>query len=328
MISIITPVYNVERFLPCMIESVLAQSEQDWELLLIDDGSTDTSGSLCDDYAKRDKRIKVFHQENGGVSRARNLGLMHALGEYVTFLDSDDMWTSDFLQKIIKLAQVHDVDLASLWRVFIDEVCKQPVQDASAVGHNRFYDQHNMSNLFEECPDFFTVVWGKLYKMSLIRKYNLRFNEQMCMGEDVLFLACYYTLSKTVGLNTVESYNYRIRDNSLVRSIHNNMFEMDLCRFVSYAEFVNSYEHSEDIENIFQTQFINALIHSLVHTNTIDVLRTRIRTLKASDSFLRLSYKRRRSFPKRVYLVVLLLRFVPYLFLPYILWITKNIVRL
>lgn len=324
MISIITPVYNVERFLPCMIESVLAQSEQDWELLLIDDGSTDTSGSLCDDYAKRDKRIKVFHQENGGVSRARNLGLMHALGEYVTFLDSDDMWTSDFLQKIIKLAQVHDVDLASLWRVFIDEVCKQPVQDASAVGHNRFYDQHNMSNLFEECPDFFTVVWGKLYKMSLIRKYNLRFNEQMCMGEDVLFLASYFTICKTVGLNTVESYNYRIRDNSLVRSIHNNMFEMDLCRFVSYAEFVNSYEHSEVKADIYQTQFISTLIHSLVQCNSIDILKSRIRTLTTNAPFLEISFRNRKSFPKSIYLVVLLLRFSPRWFLPYLLWFIKK----
>lgn len=324
MISIITPVYNVERFLPCMIESVLAQSEQDWELLLIDDGSTDTSGSLCDDYAKRDKRIKVFHQENGGVSRARNLGLMHALGEYVTFLDSDDMWTSDFLQKIIKLAQVHDVDLASLWRVFIDEVCKQPVQDASAVGHNRFYDQHNMSNLFEECPDFFTVVWGKLYKMSLIRKYNLRFNEQMCMGEDVLFLACYYTLSKTVGFSSVLCYNYRIRDYSLVRSKHKNMFEMDLCRFVAYVEFVNSYEHSEVKADIYQTQFISTLIHSLVQCNSIDILKSRIRTLTTNAPFLEISFRNRKSFPKSIYLVVLLLRFSPRWFLPYLLWFIKK----
>ena len=89
-ISIIVPVYNSEKTLNRCVDSILSQTFQDWELLLIDDGSTDRSGKLCDEYALKDQRIKVFHKKNGGVSSARNIGLDHAKGEWITFIDSDD----------------------------------------------------------------------------------------------------------------------------------------------------------------------------------------------------------------------------------------------
>lgn len=90
IISIIIPVYNAEKTLSRCVNSILNQTFQDWELLLIDDGSTDRSGELCDEYASKDQRIKVFHKTNGGVSSARNIGLDYAKGEWITFIDSDD----------------------------------------------------------------------------------------------------------------------------------------------------------------------------------------------------------------------------------------------
>ena len=98
-ISVIIPVYNTEMYLRRCIDSVLAQTYQDFELLLIDDGSKDSSGAICDEYAAKDARVRVFHKENGGVSSARNLGLDNARGEWVTFVDSDD-----YIEK--KLSQV------------------------------------------------------------------------------------------------------------------------------------------------------------------------------------------------------------------------------
>ena len=94
LISIIVPVYNAEKTLNRCVSSILSQTFQDWELLLIDDGSTDRSGKLCDEYAAKDQRIKVFHKKNGGVSSARNIGLDHAKGQWVTFVDCDD-WIVD-----------------------------------------------------------------------------------------------------------------------------------------------------------------------------------------------------------------------------------------
>ena len=98
VVSIIVPVYNAEKFLRRCIDSILAQTYTDFELLLIDDGSKDSSGSICDKYAAKDERIRVFHKENGGVSSARNLGLDHAQGEWVTFVDADDYIEENFLK--------------------------------------------------------------------------------------------------------------------------------------------------------------------------------------------------------------------------------------
>ncbi len=99
-ISVIVPVYNVEQYLPRCIDSILAQTFTDFELLLIDDGSRDNSGKICDEYAEKDSRIRVFHKENGGVSSARNVGLDNTCGEYVSFIDSDDWIGPSFLPLI------------------------------------------------------------------------------------------------------------------------------------------------------------------------------------------------------------------------------------
>lgn len=104
-VSVIVPVYKVEKYLPECIESILAQTFTDFELILVDDGSPDNSGKICDDYASRDPRIRVFHKENGGVSSARNLGIKNAQSDYIAFLDSDDWWKPEFLEKMLALAQ-------------------------------------------------------------------------------------------------------------------------------------------------------------------------------------------------------------------------------
>ena len=101
MVSCIIPVYNTEKYLPRCIESVLAQTFVDWEMLLIDDGSTDASGSICDEYAAKDERIRVFHKENGGISSARNVGLNYAQGEWIFFVDSDDSLPKTSLESLL-----------------------------------------------------------------------------------------------------------------------------------------------------------------------------------------------------------------------------------
>ena len=101
-ISVIIPVYNAEKYLRRCVDSILAQIFTDFELLLIDDGSKDKSGVICDEYAKKDNRVKVFHKENGGVSSARNLGLDNARGEWIGFIDSDDMVKPEYLDGLIR----------------------------------------------------------------------------------------------------------------------------------------------------------------------------------------------------------------------------------
>ena len=115
MISIIVPVYNTEKYLDQCIQSILSQTYTDFELLLIDDGSTDSSGVICDRYAEQDSRVRVFHKPNGGVSSARNIGLDNTKGEWITFLDSDDWIAPSMLDEVYKTAMVNDADM-----VFVD----------------------------------------------------------------------------------------------------------------------------------------------------------------------------------------------------------------
>lgn len=113
LVSVIVPVYNVEEYLPCCVNSLMIQSYTNLEIILVDDGSPDSSGDLCDKYAARDERIKVIHKPNGGLSDARNAGLQIATGEYVTFVDSDDWLVLDAIDKMVKLAQQNRADIVA-----------------------------------------------------------------------------------------------------------------------------------------------------------------------------------------------------------------------
>ena len=114
MISVIVPVYQTERYLPRCIDSILTQSFRDFELLLIDDGSKDSSGKICDRYVCRDSRVRVFHKENSGVSDTRNFGLDHAKGDHIAFVDSDDYIGQDYLKILMEMAEENDADMTIL----------------------------------------------------------------------------------------------------------------------------------------------------------------------------------------------------------------------
>ena len=133
LVSVITPVYNTEKYLDECIGSILSQSMTDFELLLIDDGSTDGSGAICDRYAEKDKRIRVFHIPNGGVSAARNLGLDNARGEFVVFVDSDDRVTPDHLQ------QLADSNIGEDGVAFTLRFEERPASGRPPNGHRRIY---------------------------------------------------------------------------------------------------------------------------------------------------------------------------------------------
>ena len=181
-ISVIVPVYNTEKYLRRCIDSVLAQTYQDFELLLIDDGSKDSSGAICDEYAAQDARVKVFHKENGGVSSARNVGLDNARGEWITFVDSDDYIEENFLKSFEGNL---DADLVVGNTVLIT----LPRTKHHCIPFGCYMDlEHFISSYLLE--SILRVPWGKLYRANII--VDLRFNENMRLGEDTLFNLCYF----------------------------------------------------------------------------------------------------------------------------------------
>lgn len=160
-VSIIVPCYKVEKYLPTCIESIQCQSYSKWELILVDDGSPDRSGEICDKYAKNDSRIKVIHKPNGGLSDARNAGLKAITGDFISFLDSDDFWHHDYLKLMMELQQQYDADIVQ---------CKwtrgnQTTFPKVAITHEAICKsgpEAMANNLFD------VMVWGKIYKRELL----------------------------------------------------------------------------------------------------------------------------------------------------------------
>lgn len=165
-ISIVIPIYNVQEYLEDCIESVINQTYNNIEIILVDDGSTDHCPQMCDEYATKDNRIQVIHKKNGGLSDARNAGIKAATGEYITFIDSDDFVDEHFVEYLFKLIMSQNSDISVCHSVNVDESGKQ------------FGSQQKFANVLyksnQECMEGFliadnvgTVAWGKLYKTSL-----------------------------------------------------------------------------------------------------------------------------------------------------------------
>ena len=124
-ISIIIPVYNVERYLPVCLESIVQQSMDDYEVILVDDGSTDSSGPICNEYADRHPQFRVIHQQNQGISAARNAGVVESKGKYLLFLDSDDFLVPNSLSKLLELANKNDLDVLGFNLIYVAEDCNE-----------------------------------------------------------------------------------------------------------------------------------------------------------------------------------------------------------
>lgn len=183
--SVIVPVYKVEIYIGRCIESILRQTFSDFELILVDDGSPDNSGVICDEYAKKDSRIRVIHKPNGGVSSARNAGLDAACGRYVVFADSDDEVEPGYLECMRSFTS--DLVIAGVQRVEPDGTA------ASALGyHCRQVSPISSEKIVEMVHNSsLNYVYAKRYDTNIIRTNQLRFREDISLGEDTLFVAEY-----------------------------------------------------------------------------------------------------------------------------------------
>lgn len=216
-ISIIVPVYNVEKYLGECIDSLINQTYKNIEIILVDDGSKDNSGCICDDYANQDSRIKVIHAPNGGVSLARNIGLDNASGEWITFVDSDDWLDLDFCQKLIEKSSQADIVFARMIRNFSDgktsnffettlvNVANTPY-DLQYIIHDRIHTEKN-GQFVTDC--IHGSVCRSLLKRSIIEENNIRFMVGVKALEDRLFIMKYLSLCKVGALVDEYLYHYR-----------------------------------------------------------------------------------------------------------------------
>lgn len=211
-VSIIVPVYNTEKYLPCCINSILTQTFTDFELLLIDDGSKDNSGKICDDYAKRDKRIRVFHKENGGVSSARNVGLDNARGEWICFCDADDYVEKNWLTFFYP-TDISKGYLRVQGYEYIQSNKSKIISSQSVLLKTKSNILKSIIKLESARISLYKAPWNKMYLSSIIKKNNIYFDETISLGEDYLFTLNYLCHINT--LNIIECHEYKyINDNS------------------------------------------------------------------------------------------------------------------
>jgi len=185
-ISIIVPVYNVEKYLQQFFDSIMTQTFQDFEVLLIDDGSTDKSGEMCDEYAKRENRVRVFHKRNGGVSSARNIGLSEAKGEWIYFSDADDRLYPNTLEMLLKEIGADCAMSIGGYEVYDENgnlVYSESDRDCGIMDKDSALLQ-----MFRANPYIYQgYVWNKLYKREVISNNKLIFDEKIIFNEDRLF---------------------------------------------------------------------------------------------------------------------------------------------
>lgn len=270
MITIIIPIYNSANTLNRCVGSILSQTFYDWELLLIDDGSTDKSREICDEYATNDSRIQVFHKTNNGVSSARNIGLNNAKGDWITFIDADDYVKESYLANLWEHSQ-KNVDLVISYAEIHngDDINKESYP-------SKFVDDMNFEIMFiENDMHWHTSPWSKLYKRNIIEKHNLRFCEGMHIGEDAVFLYSYMLYSNKIYISNDTDYCYfAYTPGSLTKRV--NSLDSEILAYNQIRTIVESMIIKKKIKDItalnnlnwliasYQRRILNALYHNKV----------------------------------------------------------------
>ena len=226
-VSIIVPVFNSEKYIDKCLSSILAQTYPYYEVWIIDDGSTDKSGEICDRYSTMDRRINVIHQENSGVSAARNAGLQVLTGKYILFIDSDDYIENNMLEVLVKQAKLSDSDLV-ICQYFIESkntrkeiqlnfkefYCSPDIIKKELI--SRYYSQ-NHTGLF--------TLWNKLLTASIIKANNLRFDTTLNRGEDAWFIFQYLIFCNRVVFIPQAFYHYIQHSGSIMHFHYDNQYE-------------------------------------------------------------------------------------------------------
>lgn len=267
MISVIVPIYNVENYLENCINSILNQSYTDFELILVDDGSPDNCGKICDDYAKKDSRIKVIHKKNGGLSDARNIGIEAAKGEYISFIDSDDWIHKDFYLTLFNALSSSNSDIAicNFLKVSNDDIKDKIININPPV--KTLSNLESLNDLYSDNYVNYIVAWNKLYKANLFKDIRFpvgKIHEDEFTTPKVLFE------SNKIAIITEELYYYRQTPNSIM----NRKFNVANLSFLEAIEdrlkFINEH-HLDTIYDkcLYQLSFERINFYYMIKNSDI-----------------------------------------------------------
>ena len=291
LVSIIVPVYNAEKYLNRCIDSILSQTVTDFELLLIDDGCKDESGCICDEYAEKDARVRVFHKPNGGVSSARNLGLDNAKGKWITFVDADDRCSCNYLEHLLSKVD-DDTDLIISYAVICDSTGEKaevyPEYRVNATNFERLFVDSDMH--------WHTSPWAKLYRASIIYENSLRFNEMMHIGEDADFLFSFMLITDKIYVSSDTDYYYTCDvSGSLTKRI--NTIDSEIASYRTILCLVNrtiqqkNIKDNRSLDNLgwLVASYVRRVLNSLYYNDAQSYQRIDLIKSLDIDSYIRYS---------------------------------------
>ena len=263
LISVIIPVYNVGEFLAPCLDSLMAQTYENLEILLIDDGSTDGSGEVCDTYAQKDNRFKAIHKENGGVSSARNLGLDIAQGEYIAFVDADDRVLPDYFEVLYRDLTEHNVDASFCDYILVDEDGAELPNKITRFSETKCIEELK-TLLLSTSP--FRFVWGGLFSAATLQGH--RFPNQR-YGEDSFFMFHWLCKNPVIFVNSYRGYMYLQRQSSAVhaKTVPEIIKKADHLQLHS-SVYLNLPIKDQEIQKYFLARYAQA-IHDIAYLSAL-----------------------------------------------------------
>ena len=258
LISIIVPIYGVEKYLRRCVNSIISQTYKNIEILLIDDGSLDGSGKICEEYAKEDNRIKVFHKENGGLSDSRNYAIDRAKGKYITTIDGDDFVKNDYIENLYKLIIENEADISSINRINFFENDANGREEKCEFYNNAkettiYTSKEYLSEIFKDKLPH--EAWGKLYKINLFK--DCKYEKGLTVYEDIEFLIRLLKKNnlKIVCNTNMYSYYYRIRENSIMNAGFNSYWNKEIEYYNKLKDELPIEIHS-DLDNLIKNKIL------------------------------------------------------------------------
>lgn len=265
MISVIMPVYNVEKYIAKSIQSVLNQTYQDFELLVIIDGSPDNSKQIVESF--EDDRITIYEKPNGGLSDARNYGLERANGEFIYFMDSDDWIEPTLLEDNLKIIQEENLDFVIFGYIQDDEDADgNLIKSTAQLPKHKQFQKGEPLKLDSHHIGLMGYAWNKVYRRSFLNKHNFKFEKGISLVEDILFNAPIYSISQKIVFNPKAYYHYFNRPViTLMKTFHENSFELKKKKNVALKRFFDEWKikNGDQILGYLHIQGIRYCIHNL-----------------------------------------------------------------
>ncbi len=335
LVSIIVPIYKVEKYLRQCLDSVLAQTYRNWEMILVDDGSPDGCPDICDEYAKRDKRVTVLHCQNGGLSRARNRALDYPLkGDFITFLDSDDYLSPTCLEELLNASENGLLAMTGYILEWDDSHTFTTPEQAEGLYPDLYTYLLDFHRLF---ATKFNFAWGKFYRRDIIEAHRLRFVEGMRLAEDVLFNLQYYNYCDK-GINAIESkgYYYRQSDGATQsKKFDPKMFDWNEKAYCAVRDYLvehdamTSKNRTHFYSNVLGNLFYSTSLLALQNTECLSVKKRLIKKYASTElAGQTYTYAKPKGFLSRLMMFLLKNRMVnTYIFASQLIQTMKKIFR-